>query len=101
MERIYERRGERPDRRGVYTSRLLIPCLFNSGCAIGKRGITAVEVGGGDIALVHWSDRQRSRKRFDLVDETPQQLDGSDYFRVVLEQDSLDYIFTSIRLLAG
>lgn len=100
LQRICAHKGERPNRRGIYNSRLLIPCLFNSGCGIGKRGITAVEVGGGDIALVHWFDRQRSRKHFDLIDEAPQQLDGSDYFRVVLNQDTLDYIFTRIRLLA-
>jgi hypothetical protein len=81
-------------------SKLLVPCLFNSGCCIGKRGITAIELRDGEIALVHWFDKNLSQKHFDLVDEAPQQLDGSDYYRVVLNQDSLDYIFTRIRLLA-
>jgi len=100
LEKIYQRKGDLKSRRSIYNSKLLIPCLFNSGCCIGKRGITALELQDGEIALVHWFDKNLSQKHFDLVDEAPQQLDGSDYYRVVLNQDSLDYIFTRIRLLA-
>jgi hypothetical protein len=100
LEQIYRRKGEPVSRRSIYNSRLLIPCLFNSGCCIGKRGITAIELQDEEIALVHWFDKNLSQKHFELVDEAPQQLDGSDYYRVVLNQDSLDYIFTRIRLLA-
>jgi predicted phosphodiesterase len=100
LEQIYRRKGEPRSRRSIYNAKLLIPCLFNSGCCIGKRGITAIELQDGEIALVHWFDKNLSQKHFDLVDEVPQQLDGSDYYRIVLNQDSLDYIFTRIRLLA-
>ena len=100
LQQIYEHRGELKSRRSIYNSKLLIPCLFNSGCCIGKRGITAIELQDGEIALVHWFDKNLSQKHFDLVDEVPQQLDGSDYYRVVLNRDSVDYIFTRIRLLA-
>ncbi len=100
LQKIYERKGELKNRRSIYNSQLLIPCLFNSGCCIGKRGITAIELQDGEIALVHWFDKNLSQKHFDLVDEVPQQLDGSDYYRVVLNRDSVDYIFTRIRLLA-
>jgi predicted phosphodiesterase len=100
LEQIYAQKGLLKGRRSVYNSKLLIPCLFNSGCCIGKRGITAIELSDGQIALVHWFDRKRSQKHFDLIDEAPQQFDGSDYYRVVLNQDSLDYIFTRIRMLA-
>jgi UDP-2,3-diacylglucosamine pyrophosphatase LpxH len=100
LEQIYRRKGELKSRRSIYNSKLLIPCLFNSGCCIGKRGITAIELQDGEIALVHWFDKNLSQKHFDLVDEAPQQLNESDYYRVVLNQDSLDYIFTRIRLLA-
>jgi len=100
LEQIYEHEREPGSRRSIYNSQLLIPCLFNSGCCIGKRGITAIELHDGRIALVHWFDRERSRKHFDLVDEAPQRLEGSDYYRVVLNEDSLDYIFTRIRMLA-
>jgi predicted phosphodiesterase len=100
LQQIYERKGELKSRRSIYNSKLLIPCLFNSGCCIGKRGITAIELQAGEIALVHWFDKNLSQKHFDLVDEAPQQLDASDYYRVILNQDSLDYIFTRIHLLA-
>ena len=100
LEQIYRRKGELSSRWSIYNSKLLIPCLFNSGCCIGKRGITAIELQDEQIALVHWFDKNLSQKHFALVDEVPQQLDGSDYYRVVLNQDSLDYIFTRIRLLA-
>jgi predicted phosphodiesterase len=100
LEQIYQRKGELKSRRNIYNSKLLIPCLFNSGCCIGKRGITAIELQDGEISLVHWFDKKLSQKHFDLVDEAPQQLNESDFYRVVLNQDSLDYIFTRIRLLA-
>jgi hypothetical protein len=97
-----------------------VPCLFNSGCAVGKRGFTALEIEDERIALVHWFDRRRSDRHlrrapgptgvFGVSDvgleETPdrsplppEQLGDSDFFRLVLNRDSLDYIFTRIRLL--
>ncbi len=99
LDHIYGTKGEPKVRRSIYNSRLLIPCLFNSGCCIGKRGVTAIEISEGDIALVHWFDRKRSRKHFQLEEQEPQRLGESDYFRVVLNRDNLDYIFTRIRLL--
>ena len=98
LERIGEKKGDNRSRRSIYNSRLLVPCLFNSGCGIGKRGITAIELADGEIALVHWFDSTRSRRHFDEQD--PQRLEGTDYHRAVLNQDTLGYIFTRIRLLA-
>ncbi|MBN1836093.1 MAG: metallophosphoesterase family protein [Spirochaetales bacterium] len=112
LERLYEVKGEMPHTPSLYNSRFLVPCLFNSGCAVGKRGFTALEMRGGDIALVHWFDRRRSDRHLQPgagvdstgdpgdSEENPQQLGDSDYFRVVLNRDSLDYVFTRIRLLA-
>ena len=34
-------------RSSLYDSGRLVPCVFNSGCATGKRGITALEITGG------------------------------------------------------
>jgi predicted phosphodiesterase len=48
MGRKERRKGRRPS---LYGSDLLLPCLFNSGCAVGKKGITALELEGGRIAL--------------------------------------------------
>jgi len=125
LERLYEVKGEIPHTPGLYNSRFLVPCLFNSGCGVGKRGFTALEIRDGEIALVHWFERQRGSQHFraaiggtagtgeaDHAARTggrsgqagrppyPEQLGDSEYFRVVLNEDTLDYIFTRIRLLS-
>jgi predicted phosphodiesterase len=118
LEKLYEVKKEVPHTASLYNSRFLVPSLFNSGCAVGKRGFTALEIRDGAIALVHWFDRRRSDRhlktpppadRFmDRLDPDgdrrmrpfyPEQLDDSDYFRLVLNRDSLEYIFTRIQLL--
>jgi predicted phosphodiesterase len=97
---------------GLYSERLSIPCLFNSGCAIGKRGVTAIEIAEGQIALVHWFDRRRSDRHLTTERARRRQaaalrdgdgalrLDNTDYYRTVLKRDRLQYIFSRIRLLA-
>lgn len=107
--RILECRGELSrtlanDRENAFRDTLydvgpVVPCLFNSGCAVGKRGITAIEIAGGDIALVHWFDATKSSKYLTAGGVSPQRLQGTDYFRVALKQDSLGYIFARIKLL--
>jgi predicted phosphodiesterase len=99
LEALYDK-GEYTDcTSALYNTRLLVPCLFNSGCAVGKRGFTALEIREGSIALVHWFDRRRSERYLHDHDEPVEQLGESDYYRVVLKEDSLDYVFTRIRLL--
>jgi UDP-2,3-diacylglucosamine pyrophosphatase LpxH len=87
-------------RSSLYNSDLLAPCMFNSGCIIGKNGMTALEITRGKIALVYWFNRRKSQKYFNYNGYKPEQLDTSDYFRVVLNQDDLGYIFARIKLLA-
>jgi predicted phosphodiesterase len=83
----------------LYNENLMVPCIFNSGCAVGKRGLTAIEIEGAVIRLVHWFDQRRSRKHFEFSEYSPRQLKGSDFYRAVLKEDSLPYIFTRINLL--
>ncbi len=83
----------------LYHDGPLLPCLFNSGCGIGRHGITAIEIAGGRVALVYWFDRRRSEKYLDFEGYPPQPLGDSDYFRVILKEEDLDYIFTRINLL--
>ena len=83
----------------LYHEGPLLPCLFNSGCGIGRHGITAIEIVRNRAALVYWFDRRRSEKYFAAEGYQPQQLGDSDYFRVVLKDEDLDYIFTRINLL--
>ncbi|MBN2399692.1 MAG: metallophosphoesterase [Candidatus Aminicenantes bacterium] len=83
----------------LYHDGPLLPCLFNSGCGIGRHGITAIEIAGGRVALVYWFDRRRSEKYLAREGYRPQPLADTGYFRVVLKEEGLDYIFTRINLL--
>ncbi len=83
----------------LYHDGPLLPCLFNSGCGIGRHGITAIEVDGSRARLVYWFDRRRSEKFIDAEGYEPQRLGDSDFYRVVLKEEDLDYIFTRINLL--
>ena len=87
-------------RSSLYNTQICIPCLFNSGCAIGKRGVTAIEIEEGKIALVHWFDSTRG-EHHPAQDAGPaRRLGSTPYYRAVLKQDRLEYIFSRIKLLA-
>jgi hypothetical protein len=92
LERVAAKRGGNQG-GSLYDSPLLVPCLFNSGCCIGKRGLTGLEIAGDGIALVHWFDQNRSRRTGTVLAGTP-------YRREVMEQEPLDYLFTRVRLLS-
>lgn len=85
----------------LYNANLVVPCMFNSGTVIGKRGMTCLEIEDGHIALVHWFDDQRSNRYLRYAHHEAFRLPGTDFHRVVIKRDSLDYIFTRINLLAG
>jgi UDP-2,3-diacylglucosamine pyrophosphatase LpxH len=99
LQHIYEKDDVNGNRSSLYNTRFLVPCLFNSGCVIGKRGITALEIGGDEIALVHWFDKTVSSKYFSPNGDRPVQLGNTTFYRTVLKQDVLSYIFTRIQLL--
>ncbi|MFZ9044632.1 MAG: metallophosphoesterase [Cyclobacteriaceae bacterium] len=84
----------------VYNSIFHIPCLFNSGTVIGKRGMTCLEIEGGVIRLVHWFDKNISEKFLQRTGYQPQLLEGTDYYRMVINQEHLDYVFSRIKLLS-
>jgi UDP-2,3-diacylglucosamine pyrophosphatase LpxH len=84
----------------LYDSEPLVPCIFNSGCVIGKSGMTSIEIHKGKIFLVYWFDGDKIQKYFNRDDENPIRLDNSSYYRLILKQETLDYIFTRIKLLS-
>lgn len=84
----------------VYNTLFHIPCLFNSGCVVGKRGITCLELEGGKIRLVHWFDKKLSKKYLRNSGYEPEELGDSGFYRMVLNEESLDYIFTRIKFLS-
>ncbi len=100
VERWYRSNPREAQLSSLYNSRLAVPCVFNSGCTIGKHGITGIEIADGRIALVHWFDGSRSRRPPAARAVRSQRLGDSRYYKVVLNRDSLSYVFTRIRLLA-
>ncbi len=97
---IFSENHEYGFRSSLYTQEVTIPCIFNSGCVIGKRGMTAIEINSGKISLIHWFDRERNTKNYNYREEKIERVDRSSYYRMVLKTDSLKYIFNRIKLLS-
>lgn len=100
LRKIFSDRKSINFHSNIYHSIFHIPCLFNSGCVIGKRGMTCLEIENDRIALVHWFDKKISSKYLERRGYEPEQHKETDYYRMVLNRESLDYIFSRIRLLA-
>ena len=86
-------------RSGRYNN-IVIPSVFNSGCAIGKRGVTAIEIDGGRIRLVYWFKGKPGRRFVSDRNYVSEQLGKTGFSRIVLNEDQLDYVFSRIHLLA-
>jgi predicted phosphodiesterase len=83
-----------------YSTGILIPCLFNSGCAIAHSGITCLEINQESLALVHYFDERVKAAQPERSTGSSIPLDNSPYRRVVLQREPLSYIFSRISLLA-
>jgi UDP-2,3-diacylglucosamine pyrophosphatase LpxH len=99
LSKLYETHDTVSLQSNLY-NQLIVPSLFNSGCVIGKRGITGLEITEGRLSLVHWFDRNISAVHLTKGESEPARIDGTDFYRTVLKSDSLAYIFARIRLLA-
>ncbi|MDR0322037.1 MAG: serine/threonine protein phosphatase [Treponema sp.] len=97
------KRKERRDvlRQSLYGDELPVPCLFNSGCTLGKKGLTAIEMTNEDIALVYWFTEGKSKKFVTRGGYEIVGIPGRPYHRAVLNQNRLDYINARIRLLGN
>lgn len=84
----------------LYSETIILPCVFNSGTVVGKRGMTSIEIAEGNIALVHWMDKTIKKKYLDTNSIYYHKLDGTDISRYILKHDTLDYLFSKIRLLS-
>tara|TARA_B110000046_G_scaffold126967_1_gene133402 strand:- start:3562 stop:4596 length:1035 start_codon:yes stop_codon:yes gene_type:complete len=82
-----------------YHHNLAIPCLFNSGTVIGKRGITCLEISDGKMRLIHWFDKNISKKYLQYTGYDPVSLPQTEFYRMVINEDTLNYIFARIKLL--
>lgn len=100
LKQYYRENKDHSFQSYVYNTLFHIPCVFNSGCVVGKRGMTCLEIEGDKIRLVHWFDKKISKKYLKQSGYKPQQLGDTDFYRLVINEESLDYIFTRIKFLA-
>jgi len=100
LERLLQSREQGNYVDNLYVRIPMVPCMFNSGCCIGKNGVTAIEITRGNIELVYWFDKKRSNKYFNFGEDKPVRLGSSNYWRVSLNKESLEYVFTRIKLLS-
>jgi predicted phosphodiesterase len=96
------KRSERRDvlRQSLYGDELPVPCLFNSGSAIGKKGINTIEIDRESIALIYWFPEGEGMKFTRRGWYKVEHFDGG-YCRSVLNNDRLDYIKARIELLGS
>ncbi len=92
----------RPDlQSGIYDEDdIPVPCMFNSGTVIGKRGITCLELTGGKIRLMHWFDDKTDEQYVDRKNRHLKSLQGGHIHRLELRQATMEYVMDSIRLLS-
>jgi len=97
------KKKERRDvlRQSLYGDELPVPCLFNSGCTLGKKGFNAIEMTNKDITLVYWFTEGKSKKFVTRGGYEIEKIDGRPYHRAVLNHNKLDYIFARIKLLGN
>jgi hypothetical protein len=89
----------RDEQGSIYNRDIVIPCLFNSGGATGKKGFTGIEIENGKISLIHWYKKELTEKKKFKNLEKEAAFEGSNFIRSIVKSDSLDYIFTRIKLL--
>ena len=85
--------------QSIYSEEVVIPCLFNSGCTIGKRGITCIELDHGKISLSYWFDNKIPQKRTKITNES-EPLKGTDYRKHIIKIDDISYLSDCIELLS-
>jgi predicted phosphodiesterase len=93
-----DRRNRRRD--GLYGRDILLPCLFNSGCAVGKKGVTAIEIEAGRIALAYWFEEGKERRYLEREAGPAEAMEGTPYRRVSISSEGLGDVFARMDLLA-
>jgi len=94
-------RAERREglKHGLYGHEVPLPCLFNSGSAISKKGVNAIEVDTENIALVYWFAEGKGMKFISRGWYKVEKTAG--YNRSVLNHDRLDYVKAKIELFSS
>jgi predicted phosphodiesterase len=86
--------------RSLYGTGLLLPCLFNSGCAVGRKGLTAIEIEGGRIALAYWFEEGKEKRYLEREAGPFTPLGDGPYRRSLIQEEELDMVFARMDLLA-
>ena len=97
------------ERRGIlrpslYGGEIPVPCLFNAGSVIGKKGVTAIELDNDSISLVYWWEAGKGKKFVQRGGYMFEELDGASgngvvRRKAVLNTEKLEYIKTRMELL--
>jgi hypothetical protein len=97
------KKSERRDtlRQSLYGDEFPVPCLFNAGSAIGKKGINAIEVDNENIALVYWFAEGKGMKFISRGSYKVEPFGSSGCCRAVLNQDRLEYVKAKVELLGN
>lgn len=78
---------------------LLVPCLFNSGCATGKHGATAIEYRDGELLLVQWTGKRGPKPYIELEALQKDRMEGTSYSRYLLRRSPAAHVFARLELL--
>ncbi len=97
LKEIFDGKNKIDSISSIYNN-ILIPSLFNSGCVIGKRGFTGIDISNGNISLIQWFYPESLNEKVDNK-KISKNYNKKYYYRVI-KSDNLDYIFTRIKLLA-
>ncbi|MCX7655929.1 MAG: metallophosphoesterase [Treponemataceae bacterium] len=100
LERLEKQKKKEKISRSLYhTSPLLVPCLFNSGCATGKKGLTCLELTAERISLVYWSITGTAKSY--IQEEALRQEGVEDFQKYTLKEDELGHILLRLSLLGS
>ena len=92
------KRSERLEgtRQSLYGDEIPLPCLFNSGSAIDKKGVYAIELDRENISLVFWFAEGKGMKFLRRGWYKVENIAG--LYRTILNKERLDYIKAKIEL---
>jgi predicted phosphodiesterase len=100
LAKLKRKERRRSLQESLYGDELPVPCLFNSGSAIGKKGATALEIEDGNISLVYWFTEGQGKKFVNRGGYRVETLEGTDRRLAKINSDRLDYVKARIELLA-
>jgi predicted phosphodiesterase len=101
FKRLSKKERKNKVSRSLYErEELLVPCMFNSGCATSRHGYTAIEIEGSTISLVYWTKTGSARPYLEREAIRQETLTGTPWIRYTIASDSLEYVMARAKLLS-